>query len=223
MRIESSITSVSWIPPAAITGLPRVFFKYGLTHYDAPPPQEWTDLDSVLGPQGARFAHDLRAWIEVHDGKITAFGQDGGLHLNSTMVRLGGKHIAVEGVGYPELRQDPVVGAGFVRFTQTAGGRAGIHAPRHVHVAPFAKIQSPAVWTTLTLTIHADGSVSRELADASPFPRHWIYDADGQLAGQSALIDFKTWYRTATIAHSPWNDDDRMVPGGQPKPTAPGA
>jgi hypothetical protein len=43
------------------------------------------------------------------------------------MVRLGGKHIAVEGVGYPELRQDPVVGAGFVRFTQTAGGRAGIH------------------------------------------------------------------------------------------------
>ena len=110
MRIESSITSVSWIPPAAITGLPRVFFEHGLTHYDAPPPQEWTDLDSVLGPQGARFAHDLRAWIEVHDGKITAFGQDGGLHLNSTMVRLGGKHIAVEGVGYPELRQDPVVG-----------------------------------------------------------------------------------------------------------------
>ena len=41
-----------------------------------------------------------------------------------------------------------MIGAGFVRFTQTAGGRAGIHAPRHVHVAPFAKIQSPTVWTT---------------------------------------------------------------------------
>ena len=217
MRIESSVTSVSWIPPAAITGLPRAFFEHGVAHYDTPPPREWTDLDLVLGPEGARLAHDLRAWIEVHDGKITAFGQDGGLHLNSTLVRLGGKQIAVKPVGYPELRQDPVVGAGFVRFTQTAGGRAGIHAPRHVHVAPFAKIQPPTVWTTLALTIHADGSVSRELVGASSFPHHWIYDADGQLAGQSTLIDFKTWYRTATFAHSPWNGHDRVVPGDRPK------
>ena len=181
MRIESSVTSVSWIPSAAITGLPRAFFEHGMTHYDTPPPHKWTDLHSVLGPEGARFANDLRAWIEVHDGKITAFGQDGRLHLNSTVVRLGGMQIAVKAVGYPELRQDPVVGAGFVRFTQTAGGRAGTHAPRFVHVAPFAKIQSPTVWTTLALTIYADRSVSRELVDASSFPRHWIYDADRQL------------------------------------------
>jgi hypothetical protein len=81
---------------------------------------------------------------------------------------------------------------------------------------PFAKIQPPVVWTTLALTIYADGSVGRELADASSFPRHRIYDADGQLAGQSAPIDFKTWYRTATIARSPWNGHDRMMPGGRP-------
>jgi len=216
MRIESSVTSASWIPSAAITGLPRVFFEHRVTHYDPPPPQEWTDLHSVLGSEGARFANHLRAWIEVHDGNITAFGQDGGPHLNSTLVRLGGRQIAVEAVRYPELRQDPVVGPGFVRFTQTAGGRAGIHAPRHVRVAPFAKIQSPAVWTTLALTIHADGSAGRELVDASSFPRHWIYDGDGQLAGQSALIDFKTWYRTTTIAHSPRNGHHRTVPGGRP-------
>ena len=145
MRTESSVTSGSWIPPAAITGLPRAFFEHGVTHYDARPPHEWTDLDSVLGPEGA-----------------------------------------------------------------------GIHAPRHVHVAPFAKIQSPTIWTTLALTIHADGSVSRQLVSASSFPRHWIYDADGRLAGQSTLIDFKTWYRTATFAHSPWNGHDRMMPGGRP-------
>jgi hypothetical protein len=63
-----------------------------------------------------------------------------------------------------------VAGASFVRFTQTAGGRAGIHAPRHVHTAPFAKIQSPTVWTTLALTIDAGGSLSRELVGASAFP-----------------------------------------------------
>jgi CRP-like cAMP-binding protein len=46
---------------------------------------------------------------------------------------------------------------------------------------------------------------------ASPFPRHWIYEADGRLAGKSALIDFKTWYRTATLAHSPWHLQEHEV------------
>ncbi len=67
------------------------------------------------------------------------------------------------------------------------------------------------VWTTLTLTIYADGSSSHELAGASPFPRHWIYDAAGKLAGKSTLIDFKTWYRTATLARSPWSGTDNAV------------
>jgi hypothetical protein len=46
---------------------------------------------------------------------------------------------------------------------------------------------------------------------ATSFPRHWIYDADGQLAGKSALIDFKTWYRTATLGRSPWRSHDNAV------------
>jgi hypothetical protein len=136
---------------------------------------------------------------------------------------LGGMRIAVNAVGDPELRQDPVAGVGFVRFTQTAGGRAGIHAPRFVHVAPFAKIQSPTVWTTLALTIYADGSVSRELVDASSFPRHWIYDADRQLAGQSAPTDFKSWYRTTTITRSPWSGPRPHGAQRPAQPTAPGA
>ena len=43
------------------------------------------------------------------------------------------------------------------------------------------------------------------------FPRHWIYDADGKLAGKSALIDFKTWYRTATLNRSPWHRQENAV------------
>jgi len=60
------------------------------------------------------------------------------------------------------------------------------------------------VWTTLALTIHANGSTRHELVGASSFPRHWIYDANGKLADKSALIDFKTWYHTASLARSPW-------------------
>src|SRR5881409_3089870 len=71
MRIESSVTSISWIPSEAVPGVTRIPFDTGVMHYDDPPPDEWTDLDSVLGPEGARFANDLRAWVEVEDGRIT--------------------------------------------------------------------------------------------------------------------------------------------------------
>ena len=42
-------------------------------------------------------------------------------------------------------------------------------------------------------------------------PRHWIYDADGTLAGKSALIDFKTWYRTSMPARSPWRGHENAA------------
>ena len=211
MRIESSVASVSWIPSAAITGVTRVPFGMGVTHYDDPPPDEWKDLDSVLGPEGARFANDLRAWVDVEDGKITGHGQGGGGRVSSTLVRLRGMRVQVEAVGYPELRPEPVIGEDFVRFTQTAGGRPGVPAPRLVKEAPFLKTEGPTVWTTLALTIYADGSTGYELVGASSFPRHWIYDAHGKLAGKSALIDFKTWYHTGTLAHSPWRGHENEI------------
>jgi len=212
MKIESSVTSISWIPSAAIAGVTKVPFEAGVTHYDDPPPDRWDDLDSVVGPDGARFANELRAWIEVEDGQITGYGQGGSGRISNTLFRVAGMRIQVEAVGFPELRPEPAVGDDFVRFTQTAGGRPGIPAPRWVKDAPFVKIQGPTVWTTLALTIHADGSSRHELVGASSFPRHWIYDASGALAGKSALIDFKKWYRTTTLARSPWHRQENTVP-----------
>ena len=43
MRLESSVLSVSWIPSQAISGLPRLPFDLGITHYDDPPPDEVID------------------------------------------------------------------------------------------------------------------------------------------------------------------------------------
>jgi hypothetical protein len=211
MRIELSVTSVSWIPSAAIVGATRIPFEIAVTQYDDPPPDEWRDLDEVVGPDGARFANNLRAWIEVEDGRIVSYGQGGGGRLSSTLVRLGGLRVLVQAFGYPDLRPEPEVGADFVRFTQTAGGRAGVPAPRLVKGAPFMKTQGPSVWTTLALTLYADGSAGYELVGASPFPRHWIYDADGSLVGKSALIDFKTWFRTSTLARSPWRGQENAI------------
>jgi hypothetical protein len=215
MRIESSVTSISWIPSEAIAGVTRLPFDLGVTHYDDPPPDEWKNLDSVVGPEGARFANNLRAWIDVEDGRVAGYGQGGGGRVSDTLFRLRGMRVLVEAVGYPDLRPEPVAGDDFVRFTQTCGGRPGMPAPRLVKDAPFVKIEGPAVWTTLALTLYTDGSTGYELVGASPFPRHWIYDASGALAGKSALIDFRTWYRTATVAHSPWRGEEHAVPAAE--------
>jgi hypothetical protein len=104
--------------------------------------------------------------------------------------------------------QTTEVGDGWVRFTQTAGGRTGMPAPRSVRGKPYFQINSAIAWTTLTLTIHADGSSEHELAGASPFPRHWIYDKDGALAQKSGAIDFEKWYREAHEQNTPWGNED---------------
>jgi Cyclic nucleotide-binding domain len=95
-----------------------------------------------------------------------------------------------------------------VRFTQTAGGRMGLPAPRRVRGKPFFQLASASAWTTLSLIIYADGSSKHSLEGASPFPRHWIYDKDGRLVEKSATVDFKTWYRESHGRKTPWGEED---------------
>ena len=159
MRFESGVTSVSWIPSAAISGVTKAPFELGVTHYDDPPPETLGDLDAVVGPDGARFANELRGWITVEDGRIVDHGQTGRGWISNSKVKLGGMVVYVEATALPDLRPTPEVGADFVRFVQTAGGRPGLPSPRLIREAPFVKIQGPTVWTTLALTMHADGTV----------------------------------------------------------------
>ena len=66
------------------------------------------------------------------------------------------------------------------------------------------QFRAPLVWTTLRLTIHADGSSDYELTGASVFPRHWVYDDAGKLAAKVGLADFKQWYRKSFGRNTPW-------------------
>jgi hypothetical protein len=77
-----------------------------------------------------------------------------------------------------------------------------------VRRAPFVQFTAPLAWTTLSLTIAADGSSRGELVGASPFPRHWVYDADGKLVQKSGLVDFDKWYREAHVENTPWGSED---------------
>jgi Cyclic nucleotide-binding domain len=210
MRVESSVTSISWIPSEAIEGMPKLPFEVGIGHYDPPPPDSLSEGDLVELRDADRFreANELKAWIEVEDGKIVGHGYEGGGYVGSTTFRFGVKDVIVPGVAFEVLRAEPEVDGDAVRFVQTVGGRAGFPAPRRVKQKPFIRIHSATAWTTLALTIRADGNSEHEVVGASPFPRHWIYDREGTLARKSGTVDFKTWYREAHGEHTPWGDEE---------------
>jgi hypothetical protein len=207
MRFQSSVTSISWIPSEAVEGLPSLPFTMGVAHYDYPPPDRIDHIDTMHRADLFREANELKAWIEVEDGKIVDYGHTGRGRIGLTRLKLGPKEIAVPAFAMPTL-QNAVLGDDWVRFTQTAGGRTGMPAPRTVRGKPYFQINSAIAWTTLALTIHADGTSEHELAGASTFPRHWIYDADGALVSKSGAIDFDKWYREAHEQNTPWGSED---------------
>ena|SRR5215211_3856347 len=210
MRHERSVAAISWIPSEAIAGLPKLPFELGVGHYDPPPPDQLEDgdLERLRSEDRFREANLLRAWVEVEDGRIVDGGYSGEAFVGSTTFRVGPKAVVVPGVAFETLRREPERSEDSIRFVQTVGGRAGFPAPRRVRAKPFLRIHSATAWTTLSLTINADGSGTHELLGASPFPRHWIYDDTGQLMQKSGTVDFKSWYRESHGARTPWGDED---------------
>jgi hypothetical protein len=192
-----------------VTGGQRLAFDAGVTHYDDPPPDEIDDLELLRSADRFRFANVLDAWADFDDaGRVTGAGYSAGGLMGSTTVRLGAIPIRFQAAQLPDLQLEPEYGDGWVRLSQTVGGRTGLPAPRRVSHRPWVQWQAPLVWTTLSLTLHADGRAETAVTGASPFPRHWFYDADGRLTHKSGLTDFSDWYRTSFGRHSPWGDED---------------
>ena len=212
MRISSSVTSVSWIPSEAIGGILKLPFAVGFTHWDPPPPDAVDDLEALRAADRFRFANALRAWIDVDDGgRITAAGHAGGGYMGSTTIRLAGISRTIPAVAFPDIQHPPEHRGDAVRFVQTTGGRTGLAAPRKVSRPPYVQVTAPSVWTTLALTLHADGTVEREVTGASPFPRHWVYDGEGKLVQKSGVTDFKSWSEDMFGSWSPWGDRDHQA------------
>ncbi len=165
-------------------------------------------LEALRVADRFRFANELRAWIDVADGKIVDAGYSGRGHIGATTVSFGVAKATIAAVTLPDRQAAPEISGTSARFVQTAGGKTGAPMPRRVKYPPFIQISAPLAWTTLALTIHADGRVEHEVVGASSFPRHWIYGNDGKLAQKTGVIDFKTWYKEAFGGHSPWGDED---------------
>jgi hypothetical protein len=209
MRIESSVTTVSWIPSEAVSGpVLKGTFDSGITSYDDPPADTIDNLEIWRAAGTFRFANRLAAWVEIDGGRIVDAGYSGGGMMGHTTVRLAKLRARFEPVALPDIQLEPEQSDTEVRFVQTTGGRTGLPAPRRVKHPPFVQFRAPTVWTTLALTIRADGTSSFEVLGASKFPRHWVYDADDKIAAKVGLANFKDWYRDAFGKHTPWGEHE---------------
>jgi hypothetical protein len=195
VRVKSKISSVSWVPSESVTGVARVQFVIGLSSHDEPPPEHAEDVIALVSDDRVRQANELSAWVDFDDtGKPTAWDY--------------GEAADPADESFPTLRNEPVVEANRVRFVQTSGGPLGASVPRRVLGRPFFRVEAPVAWTTLALTIANDGSARGELVGASPFPRHWVYDATGRLQGKSAETDYRRWLEGTHSGRTPWGGED---------------
>jgi hypothetical protein len=213
MRVEATATSMSWIPSESVWSAMRRGFELGLAHWDEPLPDSIEGVHEVhrlCQEDRFRFGNVLSAWAEVEDGRIVRAGlaDHSGLVMGSTTVRVARVGATFRAVSLPTLRPEPVHEDGSVTFVQTVGGRTGVPLPRRVARKPFVQWSAPTVWTTLALTLRADGSSDVRLEGASTFPRHWVYDNDGRLVLKSGLTDEDTWLTQSFGEHTPWGSRD---------------
>src|SRR4029079_14451711 len=160
---------------------PQPLAGLGVTHPHEPPPDRIAagDLARLRDEDRFREANDLRAWIEVEDGKIVGHGHEGAGYVGTTTFKLGPKDLVFQGVAFETLRPEPEVREDEVRFVQTVGGRAGFPAPRRVKGRPFMRGHSAHARTTRALTTGGEVSSGHELIGPSAFPRHFVYDREG--------------------------------------------
>jgi cyclic nucleotide-binding protein len=200
-RIEGSATAITWLPFAALDRIPTVPLELAVAHFDEPPPFVVPDLDALRRQDAFREANELRAWIEVADGEIVDYGQSGRSLLSDPSLELEDRQISFAAVEFPVIQPEPEVGDGWVRFTQTAGGRIGLPAPRPVVGRPYFHVGAVSAWTTLELLLRADGSSEPRLVAASPFPRHSLYGSERELIDVFGALELELGDGT------PWGDD----------------
>jgi Cyclic nucleotide-binding domain len=203
MRIESSVTAITWLPFSVLDAMPNLPLGIAVAHFDEPPPDALRDVDRLRDADAFREANDLRAWITVEHDRIVDHGCGGRALVTGARIDRANDQIAFPAVEFPVLRPEAEVGDGFVRFQQTVGGRIGLPAPRPLRGRPYLHIGSATAWTTLELVIRADGSSGGRLVASSPFPRHSVYGADGSLVSEHGLADYDGWYHES-FEESPW-------------------
>jgi hypothetical protein len=217
-RIQRHATSISWIPSNSVPGILRMPFDKGVMHFDPPPPLTLDDLDVMHHRGEFRFANLLNAWVEVDNGAIRDSGYEGaGLMMGLTPISVGRFRILLPTKANPVIRHSPQVVGTEATFVQTAGGRPLFSVVRPSLHWPFLLTKPFNIWTTIELTVRADGTARQRLIGSSPFPRHWLYDNEDRLSEKATLTRNKVWFRTVFGSHTPWGGEDERPVVSEPE------
>lgn len=209
MRIASSVTSITWLPREALEATPEVPVAVDAPVYDDPPPEILTAVDDLRQAHRFREANELRAWIDVVDGAIVGYGHEGRGVAGPMEFEVSPHQVVFPAIEFPVIQPEPEVGDGWVRFVQTVGGRVTGATPRSLAGEPYPLITAASAWTTLELVIHADGRSRGRLLAASPFPRHWVYDAEGRIIEKREMaFDTSLPQHESRAEETPWGRKD---------------
>jgi hypothetical protein len=197
----------------------RMPFDKGVMHFDPPPPLTLEDLEAMQRRGEFRFANRLNAWVNVDDeGDIRDLGYSGtGLTMGLTPISAGRFRVLLPTKPNPVIRHTPQVTGKEATFVQTAGGRPIFSVVRPSRRWPFLLTRPFTIWTTIELTIRADGQTRQRLIGASPFPRHWLYDTEGHLAEKAALTRQQVWLRSVFGTHTPWGGENETPMVSEPE------
>ena len=166
-RFESSVIAVSWIPSEAIAR--SVEDPIRTEGHPLRPAAPGSDRGSRRPTQDGPFSRGERA-AGVHRGRRRSDrglrSPRSGSHRCHDRPRGAGRVLP----GCPPARHPTRAGGRrvVVQFVQTVGGRMGLPTPRPVPHKPFAQFWPSIAWTTLALTINADGSASHEVVRGEP-------------------------------------------------------
>ena len=72
MRIESSVTAITWLPFSVLDAMPNLPLGIAVAHFDEPPPEPLRDVGRLRDADAFREVNELRAWVDVEKGRIVA-------------------------------------------------------------------------------------------------------------------------------------------------------
>ena len=214
MRYESSVTSLSWIPSEAVTGVSRVAFDSGLHPLRRPAARPRSTTSRRCGTADRfRFANVLRGLDrggrpgQHHRLRLPGRRPDGLDHREAgaacgnasrrctlpDIQRRSRRRRATAGCG---SSRRPAAGPGSPPRGGCAGGRSS--SGRRRWCGP-----------RLSLTLHADGRAEYEVIGASRVPPALgLRRRRASWRHKSGLTDFTDWYRKSFGKHTPWGDED---------------
>lgn len=211
MRVQSTVTAITWIP--AMSQLSRTSPEVQLYGHDDPPPDALPDehaFEELHRRFSFRYAHRHAAWAEFDDsGAVVEYGYGGGLAVAPVKLLVSpGVAVPTIGVPMPLLRPTPRRGDGWITLTQLGGRRTSSPMPRIDGHEPTLHLVPPVIWTSLELTLFADGGSSFALTDYTPFPPVRLYGPDGRVAEDVGTVEWNSWAGYRGSGDTPWGGAD---------------